>query len=476
MRAVAVRGVLVSVGAVLAGCNGKDPSDGGSDCGQATIPEANPTVVVLEFDTDEETTTHVEFSVDGGETKTTPTDDPSTHHKQALLGLPPDTEVAYTIQVDGGDSSVCEGTIRTGSLPPTFPPFEVTIDQPDKYVEPYLLITFIQNPKVLAVIDRQGNVLWYLYADEKAPWATKTFPKFHPGLIDDLAIIHATLWPEQKQLVYNLQAREGDIGSVLWTNWLKEDVRAEVAPLSHHAFALNHETGTVTYITLDVRDWFDPDEGKTVPVVGDAFIDLDTEGRHAELLNTWDQFEVEKNSHWDVAFYPQGHDWTHANATNFFPDKNAFLFSFANTNTFMEWSYDTGPGEVFTWSDWHAAKGTKPFTYQHDPRWTTGDNISMTSTPNDGITRGVVYHMDYATNTYSEVWSHGVGSGYEPVYAFALGENHELANGNRLINFGSGAVIREVTPDDEVVWELRALPKDIWIGSVEAFSDFYAYE
>jgi hypothetical protein len=43
---------------------------------------------------------------------------------------------------------------------------------------------------------------------------------------------------------------------------LKENVRAEVAPLSHHAFALNHETGTVTYITLDVRDWFDPEEGK----------------------------------------------------------------------------------------------------------------------------------------------------------------------------------------------------------------------
>src|SRR6185436_138179 len=252
----------------------------------------NPTVVVLEFDTDKEASSYVEFSVDGGETRTTPTDEPSTHHKQVLLGLPPETDVAYTIKVDG--DSTCEGTIKTEHLPPTFPPFEVTVDEPDKYVEPYLLITFIQNPKVLAVIDRQGNVLWYLYADELVDWATKTFPKFHPGLVDDLAIIHATLYPEQKQLVYNLQAQAGDVGSILWTNWLKEDVRGEVAPLSHHAFALNHQTGTVTYITLDVRDWFDPEEGKDVSVVGDAFIDLDSEGKTTELLNTWDQFEVHK--------------------------------------------------------------------------------------------------------------------------------------------------------------------------------------
>jgi hypothetical protein len=472
MRARAVTGVLVSVGVVLAGCNGKDPS-GGDDCGTATIPDDNPTVVVLEFDTDTKSSSYVEFSANG-ETMTTPTDEAATHHKQVLLGMTPETDVAYKIKVDGND--MCDGTITTGRLPATFPPFEVTVNEPDKYVEPYIMITFIQNPKVLAVIDRQGNVLWYMYADELEDWATKTFPKFHPGLTDDLAIIHATLWSEQKQLVYNLQAKEGDVGSILWTNWLKEPLRAEVAPLSHHSFALNHETGTVTYITLDVRDWFDPDEGKKVSVVGDAFMDLDSDGTKTELLNTWDQFEVEKTIHWDVEFYPQGHDWTHANAVNYFPDKNGFLFSFANTNTFMQWSYDSGPGEVYTWSDWHPAKGTLPFTYQHDPRWTTGDNISMTSTPSDGITRGVIYHMDYDTNTYTQVWSHGDGEGYEPVYAFALGENHQLANGNRLINFGSGAVLREVTPDDEVVWELRALPKDIWIGSVEAFTDFYAYE
>ena len=472
MRALTVTGASAAVWAMLAGCNGKD-SSGGGECAEATVPENNPTVVVLEFDTDGEATSHVEFSVAGGETRTTPTDAPSTHHEQLLLGLPPETDVAYSIVVDGEDP--CEGTIRTGRLPPTFPPFEVSVDQPDKYVEPYLLVAFIMDPKVLAVIDRQGNVLWYMYADEMVPWASKTFPKFHPGLEDDLSIIHATLWPEQKQLVYNLQAREGDVGSILWTTWRKEQLRAEVAPLSHHAFALNAETGTVTYISLDVRDWFDPDEDKTVGVVGDRFVDIDSDGTQTELMSTWDQFEVEKNPHWDVPFYPQGHDWTHANATNFFPERNAFLFSFANTNTFMSWSYDTGPGEVFTWGDWHVGEDTTPFTFQHDPRWTNGDDISLTTTAG-GVTRGVVYELDFPTQTYTEVWSHGDSAGYDPVYALALGENHLLSNGNRLINFGSGAILREVTPDDEVVWEMRASPTDIWLGSVQVFSDFYAYE
>ena len=363
---------------------------------------------------------------------------------------------------------------RVGSRS-TFPAFDVTIDQPDKYVEPYLLVTFIADPKVLAVLDRKGNVLWYMYANEKVPWVTDNFPDWNPAGADELSIIHSTLWPEQKQLVYNLQLRDGDVGSVFWTNWLKEDLRAAVAPLSHHAFALHHDTGTVTYIKLDVRDWFDPDEGEKVPVVGDAFVDLDTDGNETELLNTWDQFDVEKNTHWDVQFYPQGHDWTHANGTNFFPDRNAFLFSFANTNTFMEWSYDTGPGEVFTWSDWHVGEG---YDALHVPARSALDarrRDSLTSTA-DGVTRGVVYDMDFASKTYTEVWSHGDGAGYDPVFAFALGENHLLPNGNRLINFGSAAVIREVTPDDEIVWEMAGSPTDIWVGSVEPFTDFYAYE
>jgi hypothetical protein len=472
MRALLVTGVSAAGWAVLAGCNGKD-SSGGDECAQATIAEDNPTVVVLTFDTEGESTSQVEFSIAGGEIRTTPVDEPSTHHEQLLLGIPTETEVSYAIKVDG--DTTCEGTITTGRLPPTFPPFQVTVDEPDRYVEPYLLVAFIMDPKVLAAIDRQGNVLWYMYAEELVPWATETFPKFHPGLVDDLSIIHATLWPEQKQLVYNLQAREGDVGSILWTNWKKDQVRAEVAPLSHHAFALNHETGTVTYIQLDVRDWFDPDEGKKVSVVGDRFIDIDANGTETELMSTWDEFEVQKHRHWDAPFYPQGHDWTHANATNFFPERNGFLFSFANTNTFMSWSYETGPGEVFTWGDWQVGENTTPFTFQHDPRWTAGDNISLTTTANE-VTRGVVYELDFNTKTYTEVWSHGDGAGYDPEYALALGENHLLANGNRLINFGSGAVLREVTPDDEVVWQLEASPADIWLGSVQVFSDFYAYE
>jgi hypothetical protein len=458
-------------------CSGEDPSDG--DCAEASVPQNNPTVVTLSFDTDRQSVSYVEFSAAGGETMTTPMDAPSTHHEVALLGLPPSTDVAYKIVIDEeGEETTCEGTVTTGRLPPTFPPLEITIDQPDRYVEPYLLIALIGDPKVLAVIDREGNVLWYLYANEKAPWVAENIPGSNPSQTNDLSIVDSAFWPSEKQLLFNLQlaSRDGDVGSIFWTNWQKEDLRAAVAPLSHHTFALHQDTGTVNYIKLDIRDWFDPEEKEKVSVVGDAFVDLDTEGNEQVLLSTWDQFDVEKNLHWDVQFYPEGHDWTHANANNFYPDRNAYLFSFANTNTFMEWSYDTGPGEVFTWSDWHVGEETTPFTYQHDPRWTPDGEISLTTTA-DAVTRGAVYSLDYQSKTYTEVWSHGdPGKGYPSLFAFALGENHLLPNGNRLINFGSAAVLREVTPEGEVVWEMTASPKDVWIGSVEPFNDFYAYE
>ena len=46
-----------------------------------------------------------------------------------------------------------------------------------------------------------------------------------------------------------------------------------------------------------------------------------------------------------------------------------------------------------------------------------------------------------------------------------LGQARRLKNGNTLITYGGGGVVREVTPEGEPVWELST-PLGTWLGNV----------
>jgi hypothetical protein len=51
-----------------------------------------------------------------------------------------------------------------------------------------------------------------------------------------------------------------------------------------------------------------------------------------------------------------------------------------------------------------------------------------------------------------QVWAYGEDQGIEGKYA---GEAHRLENGNTLHNFGTGARMREITPDGDLVWDVK---------------------
>ena len=50
-----------------------------------------------------------------------------------------------------------------------------------------------------------------------------------------------------------------------------------------------------------------------------------------------------------------------------------------------------------------------------------------------------------------------------------------LSNGNRLLAFGTSGIIREVTPQGEVVWELQS-PLGTAFGRVMALQEFYGVQ
>src|SRR5687767_9671007 len=81
---------------------------------EAVVSEAVATVVTVSFETSEAVPATVVFGVDGALDRATPLTAAGTSHEAVLLGLPADTTVSYTIEVDGERTGTA--TVRTGAL------------------------------------------------------------------------------------------------------------------------------------------------------------------------------------------------------------------------------------------------------------------------------------------------------------------------------------------------------------------------
>ena len=69
----------------------------------------------------------------------------------------------------------------------------------------------------------------------------------------------------------------------------------------------------------------------------------------------------------------------------------------------------------------------------------------------------------------TKVWEYGEG---EEINGNFLGQAMRLENGNTLVNFGGAGMLREVTPDGEVVWEVSNELGYV-MGNGEMIDDIY---
>ena len=47
--------------------------------------------------------------------------------------------------------------------------------------------------------------------------------------------------------------------------------------LAHHMFAQLPD-GTMSYLTMDIREWTDPDTGEVLDLIGDAIVEISPDG------------------------------------------------------------------------------------------------------------------------------------------------------------------------------------------------------
>jgi hypothetical protein len=81
------------------------------------------------------------------------------------------------------------------------------------------------------------------------------------------------------------------------------------------------------------------------------------------------------------------------------------------------------------------------------------------------------YAIDDVAKTLRQVWSWKDGRGTRTLYA---GEAHRLPNGNTLVNYGTTPLIREVTSEGDIVWEI-GWSEQSFVGRSVFLDDLYPF-
>ena len=373
---------------------------------------------------------HLAFALEDGEERASPSRAYDGAARELVLGVPFDHEVTVHVVDDCGNESA-PFVARTGAPPPDLPVSDVLTDVP-ALQDPSMafhMASFggggLPSYGWTTIIDRQGRVVW---AWRTAPFRITMQPQLSFDR-DRLLIDENAFWGSFNAA--DSQVVEIDIEGT-------EHHRFDTPGL-HHPFAALPD-GRIAYGAGSLGPFGALSGNETLAVVDRSGVN--------EVL--WDCYETLRAE--------LGFETTcGSNTLRWHEDRGVFLFSFYSLETVFE--IDGVTGEATRWF------GQLPGSYAFDPEdsafwWQhsahyTADGTLMVSTKNrdrGDETWVREYSLDDKAETLTEVWRFGEGEG---LYGATEGEALVLAGGNVLHNYGSLPVVREVTREGEVVWEVH---------------------
>ncbi len=153
----------------------------------------------------------------------------------------------------------------------------------------------------------------------------------------------------------------------------------------------------------------------------------------------------------------------YSNTINWNPATDSILLSFVEHNTVIEIDRKTG-AVVGQYGDAEGSYAFMPpmwgFEFQHFPNITKDGTLlvsshmpgnSETERPVAGQHAFMEFTIDRQSKTLIEKWVYNEG----PEWAMYKGMAIRLPNGNTLANYGTGGVIREITPDKQTVFYVK---------------------
>lgn len=472
MRTFTIFTLLLTV----AGCQ-KPTRETGEDSGQeppveviedlAPVGQVNPNVslvVDVTWTSEAPGPSWVEFGEGGYDRSTPVVDDGSLEHHVELLGLPAETPILWRAATEyDGERHQGSGTTTTGPLPADLPTFTLTVDEPALQSEETWFVGSRGNGQgIFFALDRKGRITWYLTADafllENGCLADLSFTGNGNeilGMVGPTGVDH----PESR------------IFSTTWTGEPGPSAIDTLTTLAHHTVRMLPD-GTVAWLEMDIREWVDTATSTAWQVVGDAIVEQPPGGEPEVRFSTWNTLQPYIHDRWGTG--PNGYgDFTHANHLYYDPSSDAWLVSLGNLDRVSNvdrrkrletWAYGSGTSFSFT-------ESSASFRFQHSAELTADGRLLMSSF-DWGVQHifAVEYDIDVEARTLDQTWSHGEDQALEGI---AGGQALELANGNVLLNTGTGGILREVTPDGQVVWEVQAA-LDRYFVKVLPVKDLYA--
>lgn len=388
----------------------------------------------------------VEFGEEGDLDRATPVvDDGATDHAVHLLGLPALTPISWrVVSLYDGARYEAEGQATTGPAPADLPTFTLNTWRPElTSSEPWIMGVYSFGYGLLFALDRWGRLAWY--TDAASFRLERGFLGAMELLGDGQEILgmvssQGPAFPDTRIFTCDLMGKPTGV-----------DV---LTPGAHHAVVALAD-GTRAWLASDIRAWTDPDTGVTWNVIEDSIVELDPEGEVRTTFSTWDWYEPFVHDRWSLG--PGGYgDFTHANGLSWDAATDTYLLSLGNLDRVVVVDRSTGQpvGGYGAGSHYTFAQGTTPFTFQHGAHYTAERRLLLSSFDTSlQHVFAIEYDIDGTHNALQEAWSYGSDQGLSST---AGGQALQMANGNILLNTGTGGILREVTPDGQIAWEVSA--------------------
>ncbi len=471
-RPLVVGKAFVVVVSFLSACGGSTPFPGPTVSHVSAV--TNPYNVLsslFKADVNNVVSVRVTYTPESGPSGTTPDVAVSSGSVAIpILSLMPEMKYTLQLRAMGAKGNAVDTepvSFRTGALPSSLPAFTVN-EQPG--VEPgFTMIALIQglfsgsgsssgvDSGPIAgplIVDHTGRIVWYREAFD--------------GVVSD--------WQKQPDGTYTAAINNTDLGELGYsdTRYVQLDTQGNVLrtyfalgqwPTDNHELRLLPNGDAllmaINTLNMDLTPW----GGKpSVNVLGNILERISPTGQLLFAWNALDRLDIGSTDPLILQNLADADqlDFTHANAIDVSAD-GSYLISLRNLSQIIkvnrsgsiEWRLG-GVDSDFRFVD----DPLGGFSLQHGARELPNGNLLLFDNGNGHRppqSRAVEYRLDLSAKTASLVWQYDA----DPhIFGPFMGFTQRLQNGNTLITYGARAVIQEVTPAGQVIWELRGAESD----------------